>query len=361
MDPQNPTARTERGRNDRVASRRRRRIGPFLLLLLVLFGIVWASYWYVAYRFAETFVAEAPASAISQSVALSCAERRFGGFPLQLTIDCDRAIAASGDKAHASLAHVTATAPLYNPGWVEAEITGPFEFNGVNNNVRSDWRDGRLELMAGFGGVRELQASFADLKLTVGDLVGDTIWSAGAAYWATEIRSADGDEDALLMVLSAEDLVIELAGGAYPQLSGTATLTLRGSGNRLDREPSDLIGRWLSNGGEFNIDHMALTSGDVIAEVDGPMILEVDGTLSGDLDVRYAGEADLPLLVAAIFPWLAGDAEVIADAIRAMSQPIELHGQPAHRVRINIRHGTLNIGLIPILTIPSIGPLDHFL
>jgi SAM-dependent methyltransferase len=70
-------------------------------------------------------------------------------------------------------------------------------------------------------------------------------------------------------------------------------------------------------------------------------------------------EEDLPTLVAAIFPWYADEAVTIAEAIRALSRPIEMRGQPAYEVRLNIRDGVVNVGLIPILTIPSVGGLDH--
>src|SRR5690606_34863655 len=99
---------------------------------------------------------------------------------------------------------------------------------------------------------------------------------------------------------------------SYPSLSGSGTLVLIDSGDMIGTDPMGVASRWLTDGGQFEIEAMALTSGDVTAHIVGQAVLEIDGTLTGDLHVRYAGERDLPLLIAALFPSLADDAATIA-------------------------------------------------
>lgn len=340
--------------------RRRRRLWPFLVGLIVVLAVAWVAYWYAVYRIADGFVADASALPVDESVDLACDDRHFGGFPLQITMDCTGAATRSATGSTLDLARLAVRAPLYNPGLVEADIGGPVVFDGVNHVIRSDWQGGAVDFMAGFGGISKANASFADLTFEVTDRVDEMIWSAAATAWGTEIRPAAA-EGALRLVLSAEDLVITIGSEDYPTISGTAAVTLAGFGDRIDRTPERMIGDWLRAGGALEVTHMDLESGDVVAEVNGPLTLAVDGTFSGTLTIRYLGEQDLPTLVAAIFPWYADEAEEIAEAVRLMSRPIEMRGQPAHEARLIIDGGDVAIGLIPLLTIPSIGPLDHYL
>lgn len=351
-------ATTEQSGNPK--SRRRRRFWPILISLLVLLAVAWAGYWYVAFRTADGFVVSAANAASGESAELACEEHHFGGFPLQLTIDCLGVGSSLLDGADVSLAHLAARAPLYNPGRVEADIASPFNYSGVNHTIRSDWDGGRLDLFASFSGVSNATLALGDLTFTVSDRIDQTVWSAAANQWGTGIEPASED-GALRLLLSAENLVITIGNEAYPMFSGASSLLLNGIGDQIDRAPDALIGDWLRNGGTFQIEQMDIISGDVVADVTGPMTLNIDGSLSGNLVVRYSGEDDLPTLVAAIFPWLASEAEIIAEAIRLMSQPIEMNGGPAHEARLIVREGELRIGVIPLLTIPSVGPLGHYL
>jgi hypothetical protein len=344
-----------------VVEKRKRRLRPVLLSLLTLIILLWAGYWYAAYSIANGFITDAAAAEASDSFAFGCGQRQLGGFPLQLTITCRNAVSNSGDGIRASLGGLDATALLYNPGKVTANIAGPFEVNGADYAVLSNWAAGNVGFTAGLGGVHDASAAFSSLDFTVRDAAGETQWSATAAAWSTQMQPAAGGEPAFHLVLSAVDLVIAFGGDAFPQMSGTATLTLHGAGDRIDRLPSDVLADWLRAGGAFDIDDLTVRSGDVLADITGPMKLGLNGSLTGEVVVRYSGEQDLPTLVAAIFPWYADEAETIAEAIRVLSSPIEMRGEPAYEVHLNIRDGVVNIGLIPILTIPSLGPLDHLI
>ena len=342
-----------------LPERRRRRLRAIVLSLLALVIMLWAGYWYTAYSLANGFIADASAAQTSDGLAFGCGDRRLGGFPLQLTIDCQNVVLTSGPSMRASLGGLAATAPLYNPGRVTADIVGPFEVAAADYSIRSTWQSGNFESTAGLDGVRDATAAFSALDFAVNNTDGETQWSATAAAWSTQVRPSTGNQPAFHLVVSAADLVIAFGGEAYPEMSGTATLTMYGAGNRIDRDPADMFGDWLREGGSFMIDHLAITSGDVVAEITGPMALGLNGFLTGDVVIRYLGEKDLPTLVAAIFPWYANEAETIAEALRALSRQIEMRGEPAYEVRLNIRDGVVNVGLIPILTIPSVGQLDH--
>jgi hypothetical protein len=344
-----------------VVEKRKRRLRPVMLSLLVLLLLLWAGYWYAAYSIANGFITDAAAAEASDDFAFGCGQRQLGGFPLQLTVNCRGVVSNSGDGVTANLGGLDATARLYNPGKVTANVAGPFEVNGADYAILSNWEAGNVGFSAGLGGIHDATAAFSALDFSVRDAAGATQWSATAAAWSTQIQPATGGEPAFHVVLSAVDLVIAFGGDAFPQMSGTATLTMHGAGDRIDRLPTDVLADWLRAGGTFDIDDLTVRSGDVLADITGPMTLGLNGSLSGEVVVRYSGEQDLPILVAAIFPWYADEAETIAEAIRVLSTPIEMRGEPAYEVHLNIRDGVVNIGLIPILTIPSLGPLDQLI
>lgn len=338
-------------------TRRRRRLVPLFLSIPILLVLAWLAYWYVAYRMVDGYVTEAAGA--ESATAVTCADRSLGGFPLRIRIGCGDAVAEGADGTRFGIARFLATAPLYNPGWVEAQADGPLTYDGVNHQVNANWTAAYGDFLAGLGGVNRGTATFADIDLDIFDAVDDAHWGATADQWATEIHAAE-EAEAMRVLLSTENLMIEIDGRFYPSLSGTATLTIVDIGSVIDRLPAVMLGDWLGAGGAFRVDHMALTSGRLTAEITGEGVLELDGSLSGAIVLRYSGEEDLPQFVSAVFPWLEDEADIIAAAIAALSQPIEMRGEPARQVRLIVDHGAVKIGLIPIpLTIPSVGPLDH--
>lgn len=348
--------------NAKPTRRRRRRLIPLFVSIPIALAVAWGAIWYFAYRMVEGYVMETTAdSVVDSEIAVVCGDRALGGFPLRISIDCTDATAEGADGAEIAVKRFSATAPLYNPGWLEADAVGPLSYAGVNHLITADWSTAHGVVLAGFGGVSQGTVTFGDLILDVVDIVDDANWGATADAWTTELREAEGP-DAMRVFLSTSNLMINIDGRIYPSLSGTATLTILESGGKLDRLPATMIGEWLATGGAFEVDHMALSSGRLTAEITGEGVLEVDGTLTGAITVRYSGAEDLPMFVSAVFPWLEDDSDIIADAIAALSQPIEIRGEPAYQVRLIIDHGAVKIGLIPIpLTIPSVGPLDHLL
>lgn len=346
--------------NDGKAARKRSR-GPVLLLgILVLLLLAWSAYWFVAYRMAESLIPSAAAAEQRGTApAIACADRALGGFPLQLTIRCNGGSAATADGMRATLGPFAATAPLYAPGRVVAGLSGPLQVDAPGFTLNASWTRADVTADAGLigtvGAVANLDGLFVDATAD-----GVPLFSAQATNWGTEVRPADV-ADALRLVLTAEDFVLTLDGAPYPSLSGTASLTLLGAGQRLDRDPVAIFIDWLAAGGTIRIEHASLASGTVNADVSGSLVLERDGTLSGSIAVLYSGEEDLPLLVAAIFPWAGSQADVVAEAIVAVSRPIELMGAPALEVHLMLDHGVVKYGLFPILTIPSVGSLAHLL
>lgn len=344
----------------KAATRRKGRMPRRLFSLAVILAVLWCGYWFVAYTLAHSVVRDATAAENQADPLLSCLERAFGGFPLQLTLRCEGAIAATADM-RASIGHVAAAAPLYRPGQVTADVVGPFRLEAPGLVLDAAWRDGAATVDTGLIGPTGARVTFTAFNFALAETAGVPLFSARAGQWGSELRPATGEADSLRLVLSADDLVMTLGTVAFPELSGEATIILLGSGDQINRNPLDVFRAWLRAGGHLEVDHALLTSGAVEADIRGPLTLGADGTLSGDLTVRYTGQEDLGLLVQAIFPWAADAADLVAEAIVAMSHPVEIRGEPGLEVRLLIDRGLIKYGLFPIVTIPSLGSLAHLL
>lgn len=331
-----------------------------LASLAVILAVLWCGYWFTAYTLAHSVVRDATAAEAAENPLLSCLERAFGGFPLQLTLRCEGAIATTPD-VRASIGHVAAAAPLYRPGQVSADVVAPFHLEAPGFVLNAAWTAAAATVDAGLFGPTAAGAVFTALDVTVEEAPGVPLWSAHAEAWGTKVRPATGETNAIRLELSADALVVNLRDELFPELSGLARVTLLDSGDELNRNPIEVFRTWLRAGGRLRVDEAHLTSGAVEADITGPLGLAADGTLSGDLIVRYTGEEDLGLLVQAIFPWTAGNAQLVADAIVAMSQPVEIRGEDGLEVRLRIDRGVIKYGLFPIVTIPSLGSLAHLL
>jgi hypothetical protein len=331
-----------------------------LIGLGTLVAVLWSGYWFAAYSLARSVIGEA-AAAEPTNGTLACSNRAFGGFPLWVTVDCRGASAGAGDGVRANLAGVAATAPLYSPGRLTAAATGPFQLDAPSFTVAAAWDKADATLDAGLIAPMGGTAIFDNLAIRMDGAGGAPMWSAHARQWGTEIRPAAGEDGAIQLALLADNLVVTHAAEVFPTLSGTARLRLHDAGSRLDRAPLEIVRTWLAAGGAVTIEHLHLSSGAVNAEATGRLVLNLDGTVSGDVDVRYTGEEDLPALVGAVFPWARGDAGTIAAALIAVSRPVQMNGEPAFEVRLNIRRGMVSFGLFPIVTIPSMGSLAHLL
>lgn len=338
--------------------RRRRRAPRWLFGILILVILLWCAYWYTAYRVTDSVIGSAVDGGDPE---IACTERAFGGFPFRLRFTCDTASLDDGAGAIFSIGPMAVAAALYNPTRIDASIDGPLAFDTPSLQLDASWEEADSTVSVGFSGVSAVDAAFDVVEVAVADGIGFPLWGLTADRWTTRIEPADDRDDALRAWLSTEELVINLGGAPYPAVSGTATLTLMDTGGTLNADPAETARDWLRTGGSFYVDASRLTSGTVVAEITGPLVLELDGTFSGEVTVRYRGEEDLPMLISALFPGYADDADMIAEAIVVLSKNIELEGEPAYEAKLTLRHGAVNVGMIPILTIPSLGSLESFL
>src|SRR5260221_4398268 len=139
--------------------RRRRRGIRWLIGLLIILGLAWTGYWYAVSRAAETVIAKVNSAISAHGGSLSWSEQGISGFPLSLDF---RSSEVKFTYAPASVAaginRVTASAPLYYPGRVQAAFVGPVVFDSPEAGiaVSASWSAaaGQGVLLVRWGGPR---------------------------------------------------------------------------------------------------------------------------------------------------------------------------------------------------------------
>ena len=117
-----------------VRPRRKRRMiwGAILIVLII---VLWLGYWFAARQAATMAFDRAFTSLAAAERDVACDESAMSGFPFRLALDCGK-LAFTDRKAGATVtaARVTASAPLYRPGRVEAVIASPMTIDGARRS-----------------------------------------------------------------------------------------------------------------------------------------------------------------------------------------------------------------------------------
>jgi hypothetical protein len=171
-----------------------------------------------------------------------------------------------------------------------------------------------------------------------------------ADRFAGSVAPASGETDAIKLDFVADSLRL----GPLPSLSGEGTVHFLGAGSAIGPDVGALISSWLRAGARMQIANTRLAAGKLTVWADGPLSVEDDGSLSGQLTVRFTGSEGLPDLVAAILPGLRSAAEELATGILALSRRIDGADGADYEVRLTLDHSQVNVGFIPVLTLPSL-------
>ena len=102
--------------------------------------VLWVGYWFAARQAATMAFDRAFVSLAAAERDLACDESALSGFPFRLALDCGN-LAFTDRRAGAAFtaARVTASAPLYRPGRVEAVIASPVTSTPRASPVTTGW------------------------------------------------------------------------------------------------------------------------------------------------------------------------------------------------------------------------------
>jgi len=325
-------------------AKRRRRIWTGVLIGLVVFiGVLWVGYWYAAKTLTESAIARAT-SAPAGREKFACTDLNLGGFPLRLDVRCKQGTyTGTGQAVTAELGGVSASAPLYWPGYVEATLASPFVVNApaLGIALTGSWSAADVNASAGIGGLR------GSPSIPISALSADTA-SGGI----------DPNGNSYTFRASATRLKLTRADGSvFPDIDGEARLTAVDVGPSLGTNPATTLRAWLRQGsGTVTIDRLKVTAAGAMVALSGKLTLSAKGLLSGTVLVRYNSIDAVGNLLEAIRPGAKQKYDVALAGVNAVTVAANTEDGPVRQTTVTFMDGVIWLGIFP-LPVDPIPPL----
>ncbi len=342
-----------RGRKRRSAWR------GWLIGILVLIPVLWIGYWYAAHEIANAVVDRVTTRQVAGG-RFACTGESLGGFPLRLDFGCTRAAygdgpEGTGERLSAALGGVNASAPLYQPGYVEATLVSPLVVNApaAGIAVTTQWSDASTTATAGLDGLKSATAIFHSLDFSSAG--GPALPVKALTAELAEASATPAGDRAYRFAASARNLeVVRSNGRTIPPINGEADITALDFGASLGTDPRAALRAWAKAGGSARIDRLRLAAGDAIADAEGTLTIGADGLLSGKLTVRLSNPDAFVALAEAIKPGAAKEANKILGVLTALTVPVDTPDGPARQTAVVISRGLVAVGILPVGFIPPI-------
>jgi hypothetical protein len=268
--------------DERPPPNHRRRLFWLAALIVLLFGIYSAGWFYLA-ALVKSQADKAVAELDGNGTQADCANLTVSGYPLRFAVSCDnlayeddsRNIAASAGQFNA-VAQITG---LLSPA---ADLRGPLRTSipGMTP-LWIDWDDLRANVKLSWPLPRRVSLEAEGLSGQT-DPADDTdpveLFSAGTA--AGQLRPNGQDID---YVGSFTDLEVDanaIDGRVLPPLDGSGNLTLKNGVALIKTKLGSLRGQ------AVEISKLDLSSGTARITVSGPVSVDADGLINADLTIE---------------------------------------------------------------------------
>lgn len=335
---------------------RRRRGARWIAILVIAALVLWVGYWFAARQAATMAFDRAFASLAAAGRDIACDESASGGFPFRLDLDCGN-LAFNDRRANAAVtaARVTATAPLYRPGRVEAVVASPVTIEAPDQRVslEASWENAVAVVDAGFAGLNGANVALEGLEVAPGAGKNRMPFTHASADRATisALPAAGGD---YRFTVDATGLALQpKKGDELPPMAIDADVTALDVGRSLGADPGRTLAAWLAGGGALQVDRLTVVMGEVAAGATGRILIAPDGLLSGDVTLRVVGIEHIPALAERLGLGSRDRLQNIIGMAGAVMSPAP--DNPAARdVPVTIRDGVARIGFVPLGTIPRL-------
>jgi hypothetical protein len=339
-----------------MANRRGGRLGGLLAALVVVVIALWLGYWYAAHAMAEKALARFENGRDGQQI--TCADPVISGFPLRVDLNCAHGgYNAHAGKISAALGGVRATAPLYVPGTVNADLDGPLEINDPARDVAltASWSAATATASAWISGLTGAGANFTNLKAENAGTASGLPVSAVSADTASAAIRPDGGGSYVLVGSARNMKLTRSAGGDLPAFDADARVTAVDVGAGLGTDPARALMTWLRAGASIKIDRLHLAANGAVVSADGTLAISKEGILSGALVLRYSNLEALVALAEEIDPRLRQKIpDAALQAINALSVPVQTEDGPQRQTTLSIINGMLSVGIIPVKVLPPV-------
>lgn len=334
-----------------MADRRRRRgLTGWIVGLIVILALAWIGYWSGARYLAGIAVERATTAPVAGN-HLGCAGRSFSGFPLRVNLDCRTVtLAAPTRSVNAELGGLSASAPLYRPGFAAATITSPLTINAPGDGLAltASWSLGEAEATASPSGLKSVQGTFLGLEIENAG-VGSRLPVIAAAAAVVEAFAKPAGGGAYAFGARADRLqIVRRNGTALPEADIELSVRALDFGNSLGTDPRATILAWLRDGGTAEVERARIRTGGAVVDADGMLTISPNGMLSGSLALRFTNLDALAALIETLRPGSRDQIGPALVALTAMTVPVDTEDGPARQTTLTIIDGFVAIGIIPI-------------
>jgi len=318
----------------------------WLAIAVVLVGALYTGAWFYAASWLKDRAMRELAASEQGLHSASCSNLTVRGFPFRIGVFCDAV--GIDDRAtglSASFGAVRSAAQVYRPGHAVIELDGPAQVRVTPDLVvDANWDLLHASAVAWTDGLDRASVAYDGLKGKLNVASKDLSIGLAAAHGEKHVRRSG---EALDVAASLDALVLELGGKVLPPLNVAVDLTIADGGRWISTEgpPPNLP---LGTSAELRGLSLDLGNGNKIT-LSGPVRVDDEGYVSGSLDLAIEGVTAWRDRVSEVFPEAAETAQRVAGAIKGLSG-----GKDRASVKVNIRQGTVYLGLFPVAEIPPL-------
>jgi hypothetical protein len=329
----------------------RRRAGRVLLVVaLVIVVALWAAYWFAAHWLAATALERTTTGPIAGH-RIACTDEELSGFPLRVDLRCQRASYADvSESLNAAIGGLSASAPLYRPGYVAATLISPLEVNIPAQDVAltASWSAAIAHATAWLDGLRGGGASFISLDLrTTGESRSPLPATLAADSAALDLAPTGGD--AYRLTGTAKRLRLTQAdGNPLPEIDAAATVTLVGLGSTLGTNPARTIVDWLRAGATVNLERLRLALAGAVFVADGSLTLSPDGVVNGSVLLSYNSIDALADLIETLRPGTRERYSMPLQVFNALSKSVSIDGESFRQTPLTFTDSVVWVGIVPL-------------
>jgi hypothetical protein len=323
------------------ASRKIRRLAIGVVIVAALYSTGW---FYVASKF-ESFLNGFLTSAKARSLGARCDRLETGGFPFLIGFDCSATTLDDAESGNAfKTGPLRVVARIYNPGVGLTELDGPAHLAlGDGSALDADWTSLRSSFKANLDGLQSVSmfGTAPSMKFDIAALL--RTFAVKAKEAELHLRNNNGDLETAVMT---RDLGWNEEGMAplMPDLSASAQFTLIGMGKMLQgvTPPSKAMK------GELQGLKIEMADG-AYGEMSGPFTINDQGLMSATFTTRLEKLDLWRKTLRAVFPDAGDTISGMTTLLRGLAK-----GGDKVTVKLDVYDGLITLSMMPIGHIPAI-------
>ncbi|WP_428670726.1 DUF2125 domain-containing protein [Roseibium sp.] len=336
-----------------AGSTRRRYV--LLIGALVLVAAGWSAAWFYGRSELAGQIDLQLAGLSRQGFEVSCQDLSIAGYPFRYEVRCHDVVSSNKAGATGTLGTLTAVALIYNPWHVIFEAGGPARLTDPLQGLAGDfgWESARASLKMSEGSLGAL-----DAVVSKPDAVIEGPYSAGlfaADKAEVHLREAPNLPGALESFLSLTALKLK----SLPDLKETVSLRAQsritgGMGLFAGANTAQLV---QANDGELPVELVLFeaTLGESRVNAAGDLVVSGDGMLSGTLDLTVGNADALLETLKPLFPPQDSSLALLDGVLKSLEPSAqEIDGVSTIALPVQIDHGLVRIGLLPLGQIPPL-------